>query len=1038
FTNYALTGYGLATGTAGQFTPGINVAAGTQINPTAQSWLADTWVRGTPLSLSPVLQQENVRTPVNLSLNAAGIQDSFVSGPLPVRGDLVIGAGATITTDARASVTLSGHTAEILGKVYAPGGSISVSGSGRSDTVFQGVGRTDIALTTVHTGPESVLSTAGKVVLTPDPRGNRTGSVLAGGTISMSGNIAAEKGSVIDVSGATGELDVAPAAIYNSGLSNGSLQGAEVVRTRIDSNAGTINLNGAQQLIVDATLRGNAGGPGTLGGTLNYSSGVFFVSASAPNALTPTTKVTQSGRLIPEGGAVIGQPVPAADGTPLPGMGYFTADTFSGSGLAALSLNGSVFFDGPVSLSAARSLSVASAGVIRANDAVTLSAPAVALGQRFLAPKLAEELLNYSPFLDAGGKFYFPPATGTGSLTVNAKLIDVGNLSLQGIGSANLNAENGDIRGNGTLDIAGTLALRAGQIYPTTGIAFTIAAYDYQSGGSTLPGTVTISGGGQRQLPYSAGGTLNVYASSIHQNGVLRAPAGTINLGWDGTGTAPKDAITNQAVPVTTQLTLGSSSITSVSSVDPVTGAQVVLPYGLNPGGTAWIDPSGLDITRTGPPAKSINLSGVNVDVQEGSALDIRGGGDLYAYRWILGNGGSRDVLNTTTSFAVIPGYAAEYAPYAAFNPAATSLGGDPGYVNNTLTPGDRIYLNGSNGLPAGVYTLLPAHYALLPGAFLVTPRSGTPAGSITQPDKASLVAGYRFNQAAPGGENVLMTNFEVASSAVVRKRSQYEDYLANAFFKQVAVNTESAVPRLPVDAGRLLLQAAQQIAYSGTLKASTPQGVTGARGGLVDISSPVDILVASPGAASTPGTLTLSSADLSAFNAQSLLIGGVRQTGPNGTQVSVTSNSVTVDNADAPLTGQDIILVSNGSLTIAPDAKITQSGTGTAETLVFGNAAVPGSGNGTMLRLSGDPAAGVVRNGITNASGPVLTIGANAGLTGTSLTLDSTAALTLDPAANLLSNAISINSGRISLALDNPGTLQPNSGLVLSGGALS
>ncbi|HEX2748963.1 MAG TPA: filamentous hemagglutinin N-terminal domain-containing protein, partial [Verrucomicrobiales bacterium] len=47
FTNYALTGYGLATGTAGQFTPGINVAAGTQINPTAQSWLADTWVRGT-------------------------------------------------------------------------------------------------------------------------------------------------------------------------------------------------------------------------------------------------------------------------------------------------------------------------------------------------------------------------------------------------------------------------------------------------------------------------------------------------------------------------------------------------------------------------------------------------------------------------------------------------------------------------------------------------------------------------------------------------------------------------------------------------------------------------------------------------------------------------------------------------------------------------------------------------------------------------------------------------------------------------------
>ena len=44
--------------------------------------------------------------------------------------------------------------------------------------------------------------------------------------------------------------------------------------------------------------------------------------------------------------------------------------------------------------------------------------------------------------------------TGTGSLTISAQLIDVGNLSLQSIGQLNLNADNGDIRGDGTLDIA--------------------------------------------------------------------------------------------------------------------------------------------------------------------------------------------------------------------------------------------------------------------------------------------------------------------------------------------------------------------------------------------------------------------------------------------------------------------------------------------------------------------------------------------------------------------------------------------------------
>ena len=75
---------------------------------------------------------------------------------------------------------------------------------------------------------------------------------------------------------------------------------------------------------------------------------------------------------------------------------------------------------------------------------------------------------------------------------------------------------------------------------------------------------MTIAGVGDRQLPLSAGGELNIYGSIIKQGGTLRAPLGTINLGWDGTGTAPVGAITGQAVASTEQLTLASGSVISV------------------------------------------------------------------------------------------------------------------------------------------------------------------------------------------------------------------------------------------------------------------------------------------------------------------------------------------------------------------------------------------------------------------------------------------------------------------------------------------
>ena len=1037
FSNFTLTGLGASTGQLGQYFPAVLIAPNTIITPVVQSLLAnlDLNGRGT-VTLTPTLLPQAFRVPVSLTFKASDTRDPFQASSLPVlRGDFVMGEGALIKTDPLGNVSIDADTAAILGSIITPGGNISISGAVHSETIFSDAAH---ALPTVDLGPNSFLSTAGTTLLTPDSRGFRLGRVLAGGNISISGNIVAESGAVLDVSGATDVLDLAPA--FSGNYLTESLLGAPLVSTRVDSNGGTITLAGTQELFTDATFLGAAGGPSAIGGSLSISSGIFILSGTQ-TPLDTTLVVTQSGPTIPvlfysPGQTAIGQAVVDANGQPISGRGYFAADSFNSSGLASLTLRGTVEFAGPVTITANRSIVLASGGVIRGDSGINLNAPYVQLGTSFQAPLQPQQVI--SPFSIGSVPFNFAPSFGSGSLNVAAQLIDIGNLSLQHIGSANLVANNGDIRGDGTLDIAGNLSITAGQIYPPTAVSFTLAAYDYLAGGILHQGSITFTASGDRGLPLSAGGQLNVYSSIINDGGVLRAPLGTINLGWDGTGSAPIDLITGQAVPIAQQVTLLPGSITSVSAIDPVTGNAITIPYGSNPNGTSWIDPTGIDITASGVPEKSINISGVNVSNLPGSTIDIRGGGDLYAYQFVPGTGGTNDILASSSSFAVIPGYQTEYAPFAPYNPnpGTTVFGSDRGYVNGNLSVGDRIYLNGTNGLTAGFYILLPARYALLPGASLVTPHTGTPTATSLQPDGASLVSGYRFSGFAPPTSQPLSALFEVASASVVRQRAQYNDFSGNTFLRDGALAHDAAVPRLPIDSGHLLLSATQALNIQGTL---ISEALNGGRGGLVDISSASDILIAGPGAIGGPGALVLDSAQLSSFGAESLLIGGIRQTTSAGTVVTVKTDNLKVDNAGAPLTGPDLILVANNNLFIAANSDIEQSGSlsTSADTLLFGTPTIAGSGDGVLLRISADPSATITRFGVSSSTVPQEIIGANARLVGASITLDSTHTTLLDPTAIINGTAINLNSGQISIQLPDGIVSQPTTGLVLAGIAL-
>lgn len=1042
FSSFAIGGLGAATTDADRYVPGVFIAPGTVIAPVVQSRLLATDATDGD-AFTTLVQPAGVRAPVNLNFNAPGVRDIFNSAkPLVVRGDVAMGEGAVIQTDPKGSVTLSGDTVLVQGRIVAPGGTISVTG-GKDSTLLSA--DSSQALPTVDLGAKSSLSTAGTTLLTPDVRGYRTGAVLPGGTINVAGNIVAETGAKLDVSGASGVLDLAPTFGALSGAASSSVAGAPVIATRVDSNGGTINLAGAQELFADATLAGAAGGPSALGGGLVVSSGKFYAPGTASGAQTPTDvtlTVTQSGptapqQNVPAGQSAIGQPVRSANGTAIAGQGYFAADSFARSGFDSLTLKGTVKFSGTVALAAPRSLTVATSGLLFADSTVTLAAPYVALGTAFAPPLLPQEVT--SAFTVQGQPFYAPPTFGAGILNVTASLIDVGNLSLQNIGKVTFTADQGDIRGDGTLDVAGDLTLRAAQIYPPSAVSFNVTAADYLVGTVAHTGSITVAASGTRSLPFSAGGELNLYASTITQGGVLRAPIGAINLGWDGTGTAPRDLISNRTVPATQQLTLATGSVTSVSAIDPVTGSPTTLPYGTNLNGTAWIDPTSTDITVGGAPEKTVHVSAETVNEQAGATIDLRGGGDLYAYRWVTGVGGTKDILASSTSFAVIPGYGADYAPFAPFNPTTlnANLGGDAGYVNTRLAVGDRIYLGDGAGLPAGNYTLLPARYALLPGAFLVTPKSGVPpGGAITQPDGASVVAGYRFNDlSAARTAQPLAAAFEVAPQSVVRARAQYDDSLANSFLSAGAADHDAVAPRLPVDSGQLVLAATRAMAIQGAVTAQAP---TGGRGGLVDISSPVDIFIAGPGASAPAGALVLNAAELNSFGAESLLIGGARTSTAQGTAVAVKTDNITVSNAGVPLAGAEIVLAANKSLTLAPGAAVDQTtALAGADELLLGEPATAGSGDGVLLRVSGDATAKISRRGVSAAVAPTLTIGAGARVSGTGVILDSTHTTTLSPGASISGTALALDSGQITLQLAGAGNVPASSGLTLSGAAL-
>lgn len=973
---------------------------------------------------------EGERQPVSIHLSAPGVTDTLTGGLLSV-GRIVMEANSLIQLESRGSFSAVANAVSIQGSIITPAGDIKISGASNSSSIFGDFAR---PLTTTHLGRNSVLSARGSVVLTPDPFGRRIGTVYSGGSITVEGNIVAESGALIDVSGTSGVLDIDPALanVFQPNLAlndNGVVSVPRVeqfVPVTVESNGGAIVLRGGQSLITDATLQAHAGGATALGGTLSVSSNRFYSLAEIESPADITLTIGQRGPTLtqPLLGNPLGQFVSSHLGS---GQGFFQIDSFANGGFDSLSLGGVLQVREDVAIRARGEVKLADRGLLFGESALSIEAGAVSIGLPFQRPALPEE--EVSPILFNNLPLIIPAKHGLGTMEIVANTIDVGGLSLQGTGSASLTAQNGDIRGNGTMIIAGDLKLKAAQIYPTTASEFQLIAYDYQNAQGAQKGSISIEQSGSRRLPLSAGGSLNVFASSIHHQGVLRAPFGSIRLGYDGTGDLPRDWFTGNArpFPVTTSLVLANGSITSVSGVDPQTGKGLVLPYGFSPNGNQWIDPRGVDITASGPPQKTVSLFGANITQEAGSTIDLRGGGDLYATRFVPGLGGPTDILDSTQRFAVIPGYDANIAPFAAFNDSQNVnnlIKGAPGYLNGQLNVGDRIYLSASKDLPAGYYTLLPARYALLPGALMVQANQQNSVGTVQTPDGAAIVTGVRYNalnqqRAFPS----VGTRFEVVPAAVVRARAQYQDFSANAFLQQSATDLNASIPLLPKDSGSLRISSSQSMDLRGTVLSPS---ISGGRGAEIDISSQLNLRISNQWSQASDA-IQLNAQVLREFNAASLLIGGTRKRTESGVAVQVNSGSVIVDNEGVELVAEDIILAAKNQVTVSANSVIrsTSTTTASADKIVI-------SGDGALLRVAADAQAELVRSNVTASTVPLLSIGSGARIQGGATIFDSTSRLSLDPTASLLSTASTFGAGKINILFDDTLTA-PSNGLVLT-----
>lgn len=961
---------------------GLTVAAETTIGPHAENRVLDPAYVTAPSATdiarfsSLALLPEALRTPTALTLTAAGT----------VFGDLLIDRSAELRVEAASQITLSaGNQLTMLGSLAAPAGRITLSTADPVDPT-RGGPRDYGAAQSIWLGAKSRIDARGVARVVTGLDGLRRGEVLDGGNVTIdarTGYVVQQPGSHVDVSAVAAELDIVPRAY------------ATPVATIVAGSAGAIDIRAQEGVLLGGSLRAARAAPWSEGGTLSVT--LHPAVAGNPSYPTLPRRVIVSNAAIAAFPALAPGEVIDPNARTRPGEAQLNhralldAATLNGGGFDSITLRSpdSIELEGDVTLAARRSISLAALSVAAAGESrAAFDAAYVSLSNTtgFAAPA---------------------PVAGEGSLVVSAGLIDFeGNVTLSGFERAQFVAD-GDIRFKGSyfpggasvlsgqLRTAGALAFDAAQLYPTTMSRFVVEAVGEGA-------RIDVTGRDAGASALSAGGDLTLRAPAIRQGGVIRAPAGSVTL----------DAAQT--------LTLAPGSLTSVAA------SGLVMPFGRTElSGRAYVyalDES-TNVLIEAVPQKRVELRGAEVRIESGALVDLSGGGDLRAYEFVPGPGGSRDLLdaaNAPGTFAILPAAAAAFAPYDHQIQAAGAA--------SALAVGDAVALAGADGVAAGVYILLPTRYALLPGAYLVSAVNGTrdfPAGKATRrSDGAQIVAGYRTWTARDGSQvrDGRSTGFLVQPGATARSRSEYlETALGSAFAADSGRQTLA-------DAGAAAIRATEVLDLQGSFRANHAPGSAGAT---LDIAAPKLAVATADAAGIRDDFVRLDPLALSRLDVASMVLGATRSADDDRTRLSVVSSDIVVANdAGNALRAPEIILAANRNVTIRDGSLIIGEGVyaSPARTLVVGGDGV--SGDGALVRVASGPEVGIVRENAARTEGTLkVETGARLQAQG-AVALDATRDHVMRGALELAAGAaLALGAGRISLG---------DTGAVVSGLALS
>nr|WP_144033889.1 filamentous haemagglutinin family protein [Sphingomonas laterariae] len=348
------------------------------------------------------------------------------------------------------------------------------------------------------------------------------------------------------------------------------------------------------------------------------------------------------------------------------------------------------------------------------------------------------------------------------------------------------------------------MTLTAAQIYPTTHARGEVLAGVIGPNQFDPDRWLRIRGNGATPaMPYSVFGELYLRASTIDQGGIVRAPLGRIVL-----GPTPNMNFNNDALH---EVVLRAGSLTSTSA------GGLLMPYGGTADGLKYFyngeEVTFRDLADLGSAEIEIGvqIGQAKLTAEEGSVIDLSGGGELTGAGFFTGRGGSLDVLRTALA-NVNPGYefsspdAEVYAIVPSMAGGYASVSPDAGAGAPRV--GEQITIpEGVAGLPAGTYTLMPSTYALLPGAFRVelggtSPRQLAPQ---TLPPGMVLASGY-LGVANTAIRDVLPTRIALTPAEAVRSYSQYNETGYSAFAIANAARFNGPAPRLERDAQSLHL----------------------------------------------------------------------------------------------------------------------------------------------------------------------------------------------------------------------------------------